>query len=197
VVIAFYLYLHLAVLSMLLIGRSLGAVSSAGDRQGLPRAGGRAGRCLFHGLNGIRVALVGSGIAVSRERVLPGAESGAFEYRGGRSARVWHWTAGSGIALVALATMHIAAQHFVVDQKGGLRTYGEVLSYIGNPVIFVLETGFLFAVTIHAMLGIRGIMHDLDLSPRAARRLDATLWVVGTATVAYGVGLLITLAARN
>ena len=101
------------------------------------------------------------------------------------------------MALVVLATLHIVAQHFVVHQKGGLRTYGEVLSYIANPIIFVLETGFLFAVTIHAMLGIRGILHDLDLSPRAARRLDATLWVLGTLTVAYGMVLLVTLALRS
>ena len=45
------------------------------------------------------------------------------------------------MALVLLATMHIVAQHFIVHQKGGLRTYDEVLSYIGNPVIFVLESG--------------------------------------------------------
>ena len=73
----------------------------------------------------------------------PPAESRVEAYRRGRSARVWHWTAGTGIALVALATMHIVAQHFIVHQKGGLRTYGEVLSYIANPVIFVLESAFL------------------------------------------------------
>ena len=127
----------------------------------------------------------------------PSAEAPLAEHRRGRSARAWHWTAGSGMALVALATLHIVAQHFVVHQTGGLRTYGEVLSYIANPVIFVLEAGFLLAVTIHAMLGIRGILHDLDLSPRAVRRLDATLWVVGTVTVAYGMALLVTLAARR
>ena len=125
------------------------------------------------------------------------ADAPTREYRRGRSSRAWHWTAGSGMALVVLATLHIVAQHFVVHQKGGLRTYGEVLSYIANPIIFVLETGFLFAVTIHAMLGIRGILHDLDLSPRAARRLDATLWVLGTLTVAYGMVLLVTLALRS
>ncbi len=101
------------------------------------------------------------------------------------------------MALVALATLHIVAQHFVVHQKGGLRTYGEVLSYISNPVIFVLEMGFLFAVTIHGMLGIRGILHDLDLSPRASRRLDRTLWTIGTVTVVYGTALLVTLAIRS
>ncbi|HTX09168.1 MAG TPA: hypothetical protein VME22_11190 [Solirubrobacteraceae bacterium] len=121
----------------------------------------------------------------------------APDYRRGRSALVWRWTAGSGIALVALATLHIVAQHFVVHQKGGLRTYNEVLGYVGNPVIFVLESCFVLAVTIHAMLGIRGILHDLDLGPRTARRLDVTLWVIGTLTVAYAMGLLITLAARS
>jgi len=127
----------------------------------------------------------------------PPPDSRVEAYRRGRSTRVWHWTAGSGMALVLLATMHIVAQHFIVHQKGGLRTYGEVLSYVANPVIFVLESCFVFAVTIHAMLGIRGILHDLDLVPRTSRRVDVALWLVGTLTVGYAMALLITLAARS
>jgi succinate dehydrogenase hydrophobic anchor subunit len=127
----------------------------------------------------------------------PKAQARARTYRRGRSARLWHWTAGSGMALVALATMHIVAQHFIVHQKGGLRTYAEVLSYISNPIIFVLEAGFLLAVTIHAMLGIRGILHDRDLSAAAQRRLDIALWTLGTLTIGYGTALLIILAARS
>jgi len=120
----------------------------------------------------------------------------ASAFRRGPSARLWYWTAGSGLALVALATMHIIAQHFIVHQTGGLRTYAEVLSYIANPIIFVLETGFLLAVTVHAMLGIRGILHDLDLRATTKQRIDVALWAVGTLTVAYGLVLLITLASR-
>jgi succinate dehydrogenase hydrophobic anchor subunit len=127
----------------------------------------------------------------------PKAQARASTYRRGRSARLWHWTAGSGMALVALATMHIVAQHFIVHQKGGLRTYAEVLSYISNPIIFVLEAGFLLAVTIHAMLGIRGILHDRDLSAAAQRRLDIALWTLGTLTIGYGTALLIILAAPS
>jgi len=127
----------------------------------------------------------------------PKAQARARTYRRGRSARLWHWTAGSGMALVVLATMHIVAQHFIVHQKGGLRTYAEVLSYISNPIIFVLEAGFLLAVTIHAMLGIRGILHDRDLSAAAQRRLDIALWTLGTLTIGYGMALLIILAARS
>jgi len=121
----------------------------------------------------------------------------ARAYPGGRSARAWRWTAGSGLALVVLACVHIVAQHFVVHGTGGLRTYRQVLDYIANPVIFVIECGFLFAVAIHAMLGVRSILHDLELRARTKRRLDVTLWVTGTLTVVYGLVLLIVLAARG
>jgi len=125
------------------------------------------------------------------------ADAPGQTYRRGRSARLWYWTAGSRMALVLLATVRIVAQHFIVHQKGGLRTYSEVLTYISNPVIFVLEAGFLLAVTIHAMLGIRSILHDLDLSHRATRRLDRALWALGSLTVLYGAALLITLTLRS
>ncbi|MBI5106418.1 MAG: hypothetical protein HZB46_15780 [Solirubrobacterales bacterium] len=67
-----YLYVHLGVLSLLLVGESawsdfLGVVTSKGfllfDVVLLFAV-------LFHGLNGIRVALVGSGYAVRHERAL-------------------------------------------------------------------------------------------------------------------------------
>jgi succinate dehydrogenase hydrophobic anchor subunit len=131
----------------------------------------------------------------AKRRATP--EPRADGYQRERSARVWHWTAGSGMALLVLATMHIVAQHFVVDQKGGLRTYHEVLTYVANPIIFILEAGFLVAVTIHGMLGIRSVLYDRSPGPTTRQRIDRGLWVIGTLTVAYGMALLITLAARS
>jgi succinate dehydrogenase / fumarate reductase cytochrome b subunit len=90
-VIVVYLYLHLAVLSMLLIGRSawssfLSLVTSKGF---LALEVVLIANVLFHGLNGIRVALVGSGIGVSRERAL-----------------FWAGTAAGSAALI-YAALHI------------------------------------------------------------------------------------------
>ena len=117
-------------------------------------------------------------------------------FPGHRSARTWRWTVASGAALLGLAALHIVAQHFVVHGTGGLRTYHQVLAYVSNPIIFVLECGFLFAVTIHGLLGVRGVLVDLDLGPRIQRRIDIGLWALGTVTVAYGLVLLSTLASR-
>ncbi len=110
--------------------------------------------------------------------------------------RTWWWTVGTGMALLVLLAVHMIANHFVVDEVGGLRTYHQVIEYIGHPVILVTEGVFLTVVTIHAMLGLRSVLLDVDMGPRARRRVDVGLWVVGSATVAYGVGLLLTLASR-
>jgi len=115
---------------------------------------------------------------------------------GGRSTRVWWWTVGSGIALLVLVAVHMVAHHFVVEEVGGLRTYRQVLEYISSPVIFTVELFFLLAVTVHALLGLRSVLFDLNLGRAARRRIDVGLWVLGVLTVAYGFFLVGTLASR-
>ena len=87
------------------------------------------------------------------------------------ASRAWAWTAVTGVALLVLLTIHMVAHHFVVEEIGGLRTYQQVLEYIGNPVIFAIESLFLVVVTIHAMLGLRSVLFDFGLSERT-KRLD-------------------------
>ena len=113
-----------------------------------------------------------------------------------RSAFAWWLTALSGAALLVLATVHMVANHFVVERVGGLRSYRQVLEYVSDPVIFTVEWLFLLVVTVHAMLGVRGVLADLDPSPRAQRWIDTVLLVVGGATLGYGSVLLWTLASR-
>ena len=115
---------------------------------------------------------------------------------GVRRSRTWKATAGTGVALLALVTIHMIAHHFVVEEVGGLRTYAQVLDYISNPAIFVIECLFLVVVTTHAMLGLRSVLFDFGLSARAKRVVAKGLLVLGIVTVAYGVTLLSVLASR-
>jgi succinate dehydrogenase hydrophobic anchor subunit len=110
--------------------------------------------------------------------------------------RTWRWTVGTGMALVALTAVHLIAQHFVVDDPGGLRSYQQVLDYIANPLIFAIESGLLVTVTVHGLIGVHRILLDFDLPARVQRRVDAGLWTLGALTISYGFVVLITLATR-
>jgi succinate dehydrogenase hydrophobic anchor subunit len=111
-------------------------------------------------------------------------------------SRSWRWTSLTGVSLLVLVTIHMVAQHFVLEQIGGLRTYQQVLEYISNPIMFVIESLFLVIVTWHAMLGLRSVLFDFGLTVAWKRRVTRGLVVLGFLTVTYGFILIGTLAAR-
>jgi succinate dehydrogenase hydrophobic anchor subunit len=111
-------------------------------------------------------------------------------------SRTWRWTALTGVSLLVLVTIHMIAHHFVVEEIGGLRTYDQVLEYIANPLIFVIEGAFLVVVTIHAMLGLRSVVFDLGIGARARRLVNKGLVALGSVTVVYGFVLIGVLASR-
>lgn len=113
-----------------------------------------------------------------------------------RNARIWRLTAFSGLALLVLVTVHMVAHHFVVESTGGLRDYAAVLDYVSNPLIVAVESTFLVAVTLHAMLGLRGILLDLGPGARTRRLIDRGLFALGAATLLYGFVLIGVLASR-
>ena len=99
----------------------------------------------------------------------------------------WYWQVFTGIALLLLLGLHFIANHFIV--KGGLRDFADVVSYLRNPIILVLEVLFLVVVTTHAMLGVRAIVMDFGISGHAEKRLSQALTVIGVLTVSYGLWL--------
>ena len=109
---------------------------------------------------------------------------------------VWRLTAFTGIGLFVLLAVHMVAHHFVVKSTGGLRTYDQVLDYLANPVIFVVECLLLGFITIHAMLGLRSVLFDLTTGARARARISRGLVALGALTIGYGLFLVGTLASR-
>ena len=104
-------------------------------------------------------------------------------------ASSWSWIlqAFTGVMLVVLLGLHMVVQHFVV--KGGLRNYQQVVEYLSNPFVFLLEIAFLIVVTWHALLGVRAVIFDLGLSPAAERKWTAALTIFGVITIGYGIWL--------
>ena len=104
-----------------------------------------------------------------------------------RTGLLWLVEAGSGLLLAVLLVLHMIANHFVVP--GGLQTYADVVRYLSNPTVVILELTFLVTVTGHAALGVRAILSDLGLSRRASRFASLALGALAIVAVAYGVWL--------
>lgn len=111
----------------------------------------------------------------------------------------WGWLLQviTGGALLVLVVVHLVAQHFVVEAPGGLRDYAQVLAYLGNPVMVVIESLFLVAVTWHAMLGIRSILLDLGLGDVGRRRVGIGVTALGGLTLGYGFWMIAVLATAG
>jgi succinate dehydrogenase hydrophobic anchor subunit len=97
----------------------------------------------------------------------------------------------TGLLLILLLGLHMIAHHFVVE--GGLRNFEEVIDYVSNPVIFVLEVLFLIVVTPHAMLGLQSIVMDLGPGESAARTITWVFRILTIVILAYGIWLAVAL----
>jgi len=106
---------------------------------------------------------------------------------GPRNAPVFVFQVISGVGLLVLLGLHMVAQHFIVPT--GLRFYADVIEWLRNPVMIVLEVAFLVFVTYHALVGVRAILFDFGFSERTERRITLVMWVVGIVTIVYGVAL--------
>lgn len=111
--------------------------------------------------------------------------------RNSPAGALWLIQAFSGVLLIPLLLLHMVAHHFVVE--GGLRNFQQVIDYVSNPAIFVITIIFLIVVTIHAMLGLRAIIMDLNLSQGTQRVVDWILIVVSIGAIVYGIWLEITI----
>jgi succinate dehydrogenase / fumarate reductase, membrane anchor subunit len=108
-----------------------------------------------------------------------------------RSGSLWLTQAFSGLALVFILGLHMISHHFIVE--GGLRNYQQVLEYVANPVVFVIEVLFVILAVVHALLGVRAIVIDLRPSAGAIRTTNWILVIVGALTIVYGIWLAVAL----
>lgn len=108
-----------------------------------------------------------------------------------RSGALWLIQAFSGLVLVALLGVHMIVHHFVVE--GGLRNFEQVMDYVSNPLVTIVEIAFVIIATVHALLGVRAILMDMRPGPGALRAIHWVLGVFGAVAIVYGVYLALAL----
>jgi succinate dehydrogenase hydrophobic anchor subunit len=124
---------------------------------------------------------------MSDRRTTPGRSTWQPSRETDRPAWGWILQAITVVLVLVLLTLHMIANHFVVSR--GLRDFQDVVDYLSNPVIVVLEVLFLVFVTWHGLLGLRAVLFDFGFSPRTERLITRILTVVGIVAVGYGLWL--------
>jgi succinate dehydrogenase / fumarate reductase cytochrome b subunit len=103
---------------------------------------------------------------------------------------MWPWLGQRVTAVLVIVTImvHLVLTHYVAIGELSFDNIGDRLA---GGVVLVNDIVLLVAVVFHALNGLRMVVLDWGLSGVAGRRVfDAVLWLVGTATVAYGVWAL-------
>lgn len=108
---------------------------------------------------------------------------------------LWLVKIAAGLLIVIVMSIHFIINHAVVE--GGLLKYDDVIRYYNVWFVPIMEGIFLVVVVVHALLGLRSIVLDLNPSVKTAKGLDILFLVVGAAAIIYGIWLIIVVTGRG
>jgi succinate dehydrogenase membrane anchor subunit len=108
----------------------------------------------------------------------------------------WLWSIklATGVLIIVLLLVHFIVNHLA---QQGLLNYADVIAYYSNPGIVVMEITFLAAVISHTLIGLRGIILDLNPPAKLMGTIDWVLVIVGIGAVVYGISLALVIASRS
>jgi succinate dehydrogenase hydrophobic anchor subunit len=114
-----------------------------------------------------------------------------------RGETTWLWLLKivTGVLVVVILGVHLVVNHLV--SPDGLLSFQEVVVYLSNPWVALMEGTFLVLAVFHALLGVRSVFLDLHPSQRAIRGMDAVFSVVGVVAIVYGIWLLRAIQAHG
>lgn len=111
-------------------------------------------------------------------------------------AGTWPWALQrlSAVALIVLLAIHIYLDHFegVGDEQSGdiLIEFNDVQMRLGDVMFVVVDYLLLAFVLFHGLNGARTVLLDFDRFGKHKKALDIGLFVLGVATLIWGIVIL-------
>ena len=115
--------------------------------------------------------------------------------RPGENTWLWLIKIVTGPLLLIVLGLHFVVNHYMGSQSSGLMTYDDVIRYFQNPIIPAIEILFLITVVTHSLIGLRGIVLDLNPSRTVLTVVTWLLMILGVSSVVYGIWLALTIAS--
>jgi succinate dehydrogenase / fumarate reductase membrane anchor subunit len=108
---------------------------------------------------------------------------------------LWLYKILTGFFIVVLLGVHFIINHLVAPQ--GLLSYADVVRYYQVSYVAGMEMLFLVLVVSHALIGLRGIILDLNPSERVLNWTNAILILLGVFASIYGIWLILAIQSRG
>jgi succinate dehydrogenase hydrophobic anchor subunit len=117
--------------------------------------------------------------------------------RPGETTWLWLVKIVTGPLLILVLILHLIVNHYIGSLPSGLMTYNDIVHYYQNPIIPAIEILFLITVVIHSLIGLRGIILDMNPSRAILRVVTWVLSLFGVFSVGYGIWLVLTIASKG
>jgi len=117
--------------------------------------------------------------------------------RPGENTWIWLIKIATGPLLLLVLILHLTVNHYMGSTSAGLMTYADVIKYYQNPIIPAIEILFLITVVTHSLLGLRGIVLDMNPSRGILNVITWLLVVLGVSSVVYGIWLALAIASQG
>jgi len=117
--------------------------------------------------------------------------------RPGENTWLWLIKIATGPLLVLVIGLHFAVNHYMGSMSSGLMTYDDIIAYYQNPIIPIIEIVFLATVVTHSLIGLRGIILDLNPSRSVLTVVTWLMVILGVVSVGYGIWLVFAIASQG
>ena len=117
--------------------------------------------------------------------------------RPGETTWIWLIKIVTGPLLILLLILHLIVNHYIGSLPSGLMTYDDIVQYYQNPIIPVIEILFLATVVTHSLIGLRGIILDMNPSRTILTVVNWFFSALGIFSVAYGIWLAWAIASKG
>lgn len=115
------------------------------------------------------------------------------QLRNSETGWIWAVKQVSGVLVFVLIIVHLIANHLVVEN--GLMSYKDVVAYLSNPWIAMMESIFLLVVVSHSLLGLRSVILDFNPAGKVMKFMDPAFILIGILASVYGIWLTITVGS--
>jgi succinate dehydrogenase hydrophobic anchor subunit len=117
--------------------------------------------------------------------------------RPGETTWLWFTKIITGPLLLLVFILHLTVNHYIGSMPSGLMTYQDIVHYYQNPIIPAIEILFVAVVVTHSLIGLRGIILDMNPSRAVLRLVNWLMVILGVSSVLYGIWLVVTIASKG